>query len=166
MSKEINLHFVFDKKFFLDTTKKVYEYELKHSPKKYIGWFFIALAQFGVVGALKHNAYGLLFISTIFLFYWYILRWQVRKYFALKWFEKIAIKNKAIDVKIDSNGITSNLYDKKLSYKDIALYKVTQDGVLLFHDGVASFFPKEIFKNVEDYDDFLKILKEKVSTSL
>ena len=163
MSKNIELDFKFDKDFFINTTKKVYDFELKHSNKRYIGWFFIALSQFGVVGALKHNAYGLLFISTLFLFYWYVLRWQVRKFLALKWFEKIAIKDKTIHVKIDSEGITSSLYDKKLSFKDISFYKTTQDGVLIFHDGVASFFPKENFKTAEDYDEFLKLLKSNIN---
>jgi Zn-dependent protease with chaperone function len=161
MSKTIELKFKYDKDFFINITKKVYDYEMKHSNKKYVGWFFIAITQFGVVSALKHNAYGLLFISTFFLFYWYLLRWQVRKYLAIRWFEKMPIKDKQIDVKIDDEGITSNLYNQKLPFSNIVFYKNTEDGVLFFHDGVASFFPKEVFKSAEDYDLFLKYLKEK-----
>jgi hypothetical protein len=137
MSKKIiELDFIFDKDFFINTSKKVYEYEMKHSNKKYVGWFFIAVAQFGVVGALKHNAYGLLFISTVLIFYWYVLRWQVRKLLAIKWFNKMPIKDKPIHIVIDDEGITSNLYNEKLSYSNIDLYKSPQEGVLLFHDGV------------------------------
>jgi hypothetical protein len=94
------------------------------------------------------------------------LRWQVRKLLAIKWFNKMPIKNKPLHIVIDDEGITSNLYNEKLSYSNIDLYKFTQEGVLLFHDGVASFFPKENFKTPDDYEMFLKILKEKQITSL
>ena len=163
MSKEIQLSFTFDKDFFLATTKKVYDYELKTSNKKYMGWLFIALLQFAIVGALKHNAYGLLYLSTAFLLYWYLLRWQLRKYMALKWFEKLPIKDKTVDVHIDSEGITSNLYDKKLLFSAIVHYEKLDDGVLLFHDGVASFFFSTSFRDVEDYNLFLEWLKEHAS---
>ena len=47
----INIHYLWDKELALKSAYDIYEYELKNSNKKFIGWLFIALAQFGVVGA-------------------------------------------------------------------------------------------------------------------
>ena len=158
MSKTVTLSFLYNEEFFLKSTKKVYDYELKTSNKKYIGWLFLALLQFAIVGALKHNAYGLLYLSTVFLLYWYLLRWQLRKYLALKWFNKLPIKNTTIDVTIDKEGITSNLYSEKLYFNAIDFYVKLDDGVLLLHDGVASLFLSTQFKDEEDYNLFLEWL--------
>ncbi len=157
MSKNIELSFLYDKEHFLDFTKKVYDYEMKHSSKKYIGWLFIALAQFGVVAALKHNAYGLLYISTFLLFYWYVLRWQLRKFLAIRVFEKLPTKNTKLQITIDNEKFTVN--QQAVPFSDITRYWIMDDGVVLYYHNKAIFFPKTAFKSPEDYDQFLNILK-------
>jgi len=157
MSKAIELSFTYDKEHFVDFTKKVYDYEMRHSSKRYIGWLFIALAQFGIVAALKHNAYGLLYISTFLLLYWYVLRWQLRKILALRVFEKFPNKNQQLFIKIDQDSFKIN--DQNISFTEITRYWQLQDGVVLYYHNKALFFPKSAFKSIEDYDAFLDILK-------
>ena len=159
-NNEIVISFIYDKEHFLDVTKKVYDYEMSHSGKKYIGWFFIAVLQFGIVGALKHGAYGLLYIATFLLFYWYILRWQIRKYIALSWFHKQPFKNKKFELTITPLGLEIAPQGSFVSYKDIQSYKVLDSGVLLFYCRNGAFIPKNAFENIESYNKFLKYLQQ------
>jgi len=157
MSKSIKISFIYDKEHFLDFTKKVYDYEMKHSSKRYIGWFFIALTQFGIVSALKHNAYGLLYISTFLLLYWYMLRWQLRKLLAIRIFEKLPNKNQKLSITINKKEFTIN--DTNIPFSEIARYLKLPDGVILYYHNTAVFFPKSVFNTIEDYDLFLSYLK-------
>jgi hypothetical protein len=61
MSKKIEIAFKWDKDSALQASKLYYDYDMKNSSKRYIGWFFVALVQFGIVGALKHDVFGLLY---------------------------------------------------------------------------------------------------------
>ena len=102
---KIKIKYIWSKELALSSARALYEYEFKNSRKRFIGWFFIALVQFGVVGALKHNSYGFLTLGTIGLVYWYGLRWPLRKYFIEKTFEKSPLANSNIDLLIKDDGI-------------------------------------------------------------
>ena len=71
MFEPIYIEYTWTKELFLKASKSAYDYELKNSPKRFLGWIFIAMAQFGVVMAMIKGAGGLLILSTIFLIYWY-----------------------------------------------------------------------------------------------
>ena len=86
MSKQVEASFVWSESVALRSSELFYKYEFRHSYRRYLGWLFIAMAQFGVVGALKHDAYGMLIVSSFLLLYWYGVRWQLRKRLVLSQF--------------------------------------------------------------------------------
>ena len=153
----IEINYIWDQKLALESAKILYDYELKNSNKKYLGWFFIALLQFGVVGALKHNAYGLLSISTILVVYWYNFRWPIRKYFIKKTFLKSPFANKKIKLvatdkylQIDENS--------QIQYNDIKKYEQLDKGIFLDYQSGTIFLPNKAFSIVEDKNRFYKFI--------
>jgi len=74
--------------------------------KRFIGWLFIALMQYGVVVALKKEVFAILLFSTIMLFYWYYGKKWIAKRRAEKSFEKSKFKDKEIKMSIDKEGFT------------------------------------------------------------
>jgi len=141
-SKDKIINFIWSEKFALDSAKALYDYELQHSNKKYIGWFFVALAQFGVVGALKHNVYGFLVVATIGLVYWYILRWPLRAWFIKKSFKKSPFANKNITFTIKTDGIYK---DDKLQIQNKDIYDTIKldDFTIIYHKFGTTLFPNK-----------------------
>ena len=159
MSKEIEISFVWTKDLAIKASKLYYKYDMKTSSKKYVGWLFIALMQFGVVGALKHNVFGLLFVSTFLVLYWYYGRWYIRKNMIVKYYDKSGL---------DAKEVKFILKDEGLYYDDILIdwehiFKVVEfdDGVLLQTLNYTLFFEKKAFKKYDDMHKFLLIMKDK-----
>jgi len=50
MSKVVEINFNWSQELALKASKLYYDYDMKNSNKRYIGWFFVALVQFGIVG--------------------------------------------------------------------------------------------------------------------
>jgi len=157
-SKEIIIKYKWDEKSFLSASKIAYDYELKHSLKRYLGWLFIILAQFGVVAALKKGAFGLLFISTILLIYWYLLRWPLRAFFIKRGFQKSNLANKEFEATISDKFIAIN--GIKIKWSDINEVISTQNGYLLKLDNQILFLPKSAFKD-EAKSYFLELAQSK-----
>ena len=44
-----------DEKAFVKGAKLAYDFDMRHTRRRYAGWLFIALTQFGVVGAINHG---------------------------------------------------------------------------------------------------------------
>ena len=143
MSKQVTFAYVWDQATAMKASELFYRYDLKHSPKRFLGWLFIAMAQFGVVGALKHDAYGLLVLSTVFLIYWYYLRWIIRKRIALKYFRSSAAAGMTFKISIQKEGILQN--DLLLSWDDIDTVVELEEGFLLYTKQAPLFFPGEAF---------------------
>ena len=155
--KEIKIKYKWDRENFLKASEIVYNYELKNSPKRFLGWIFIALSQFGVVMAMKKGAIGLLAISTILILYWYSFRWKIRKYFINKTFDKLPNANQNFSIIAKKEGLYLN--DKKINWSNILEIISLKEGVLLYIDKNFLFFPKESFKNFEEKKYFLEFVK-------
>ena len=161
MSKEISISFLWDKKTYINASKVAYDYELKKSNRKYIGWFFIALTQFGVVAAMKKGSIGLLLVSTFLVLYWYLFRWKMRKKVIERTFDKLSNANQTYHLKISKDTLSIN--QKALEWSDITKVLVLDEGVFIYLQEDALFIPNNAFKEIEEKNDFLNILKNQVS---
>ena len=154
----INFNYKWDKPTYLTAAKVAYDYEYKNSKKRYIGFFFIALTQFGVVAFFKKGAPGLLFISTFLVLYWYLLRWKLREVSIKKTFDKLPNANMQYSVTTDNNGITIN--SQIVEWSNVTKVVSLSDGALIYTKDNFFFFPANAFKSLEDKNSFSKLAKE------
>jgi len=148
MSKMIETKFIWNEAIALKSSELFYKYEFRHSYRRYVGWVFIAMAQFGVVGALKHDAYGMLIVSSFLLFYWYVVRWQLRKRFALNSYKRSPLAGKEIETRFDDTGLLSN--EQLVAWADVDKVVEYENDFLFYTKDQANFFPKEAFVSSED----------------
>ena len=157
MSKNITLNFQWDKDTYMEAGEFAYDYKMNHTPKKYMGWLFIALLQFGVVGALLKGTLAMLLFSTILLIYWYYLKKIIEKKILLSKFEKEEDANKKLHVEIKQEQIEIN--GKKIPWNDIPLIISSAKGYLVDCSDGFLFFPGRAFQQEEDKTEFIKIAK-------
>jgi len=161
MSKRIEINYLWDKETFLEASKATYDFELNHSPKRFFGWFFIAMTQFGVVGALKKDAYALLIIATVLVIYWYSLRWPIRKYIIAKTFDAQEHKNHNFRMSAGVDGI--DIDDADISWSEIKEVVSLKSGFLLFYGETFLYIPKSAFVNSDEKDLFSHLCKANVT---
>ena len=159
MSEKIAVNFIWNKELALQMSKLLYDYDMRHSAKRYIGWFFVALVQFGIVGALKHDSYGILYISTFLVFYWYYGRWYVRKRVLLNYYEKNIPKNIEIDCIIDNEGVHKDT--NRISWDEITKITTHENGILLQTLKDTLFFQNSAFASTDDQKQLLAMAKER-----
>ena len=161
MFEPIYIEYTWTKELFLKAGKSAYDYELKNSPKRFLGWIFIAMAQFGVVMAMKKGAGGLLIISTIFLIYWYLLRWPIRKIIIKKSFDKSPLANHNFKITIKEDGLYFD--NNKISWDEILKIVSVENGFLLYLNSDYLYFPYSAFKNIEEKNRFKEEAKKRVN---
>ncbi|MCF6172247.1 MAG: hypothetical protein L3J44_00410 [Campylobacteraceae bacterium] len=161
MSKEITLSFRWDKDTYMQAGEYAYDYKMYHTPKKYLGWIFIALLQFGVVGALLKGTLAILLFSTIMIIYWYYLKIRIERWYLVKKFDSEKDANRLLKIFISDKDIDIN--GKKLLWSEIPLIIASEKGYLLDHISGYIFFPNKAFKKEEDKTNFIKIAKRKGS---
>ncbi len=159
MSDAIRLSYCWDQETFLKASKAAYKYEMKHSPKRFLGWIFIAMTQFGVVAALKKGVVGLLLISTILVVYWYFFRWNIRKKLLLKSFEKSSTKNHCYSMVADKEGIHSEAIT--ILWEHVNQVVALHEGFLIYSDASSLFIPTNAFADEEKKNDFAILAKQK-----
>jgi len=148
------LEFKLNKDILLKASKIVYEYEYKNSFKRYLGWFFIALLQFGVVALIKKGNAALFLISSILVIYWYFLRWPIRKYLYLKVIKSSKLDKYPIKVIFSDNGIVIN--NSTISWEKITKILNSDIGLLIFIGKEFILVPKEAIKDKKELIEFLK----------
>ena len=146
---------------YLKATKIAYDYELKHSPKRFLGWIFIAMSQFGVVQAMKGGGIGLLLLSSLLILYWYYFRWEIRKSILIKNFNKSPNANHQFKIEANENGlkIDNNLIEWNKILEVVSL----KSGFLLYYDTTFLFLPLGGFKDIEEKSKFASLAKLKVT---
>ena len=159
MSKAITIHFIWSKELALKASKLYYDYDMKHSSKRYIGWFFVALTQFGIVGALKHNSFGLLYLSTFLVLYWYYGRWYIRQRMIQKFYDKNGEDAKEIVFKLDEEGL--HIENNLTPWEDIVKVIKFDDGFLIQTRNATLFFENDFFQSSDDRVTFMSLAKEK-----
>ena len=153
----INFNYKWDKPTYMQAAKVAYNYEFKNSKKRYIGFFFIALTQFGVVAILKKGAPGLLFVSSFLVLYWYLLRWKLREASIKKAFDKLPTAN--MQYSVDANNYGININSQIIQWQDILKVVSLSEGALIYTKDNFFFFPANAFKNLEDKNSFSKLAK-------
>ena len=160
MSEGIEIEYTWDEKLALEASKSAYEYELKHSPKRFLGWVFIVLAQFGVVMAMKKGAIGLLLLSTIFLLYWYVLRWPIREFFIKKSFSKSPLANSKFNVILQEDALYIN--SSPINWDNISEIESAEKGFLLYLGKDFIYFPYSSFSSFEEKSIFKERIKKHI----
>ena len=160
MSKEVKLEFTWSKEVATKSFNELYRYEFNHSLKKYIGWLFVAILQFGVVATLKKGDVSLLIFSTVILSYWYIFKKMIAKRLFLKRFENDPLKDKKISIIADKNGLHFKNQNISWEWSDIESVEDVKNGLLLIKHPNHYFIPLNAFKSFEDKNDFKMMFKE------
>jgi len=156
-TKPVNISFKWDKDTVLDSFDAIYNDEYKNSPRRLIGWLFLALSQFGVVAALKQNSFGLLIFSTIVLVYWFYFKKIIAKKRALKLFEKDPLKDKTIVLTADKEGF--KIDNQFFKWEDIVTVEELEKGFLIITPTKHYFIPMTGFKSYEDKSRFKSFYK-------
>ncbi len=145
---------------FLKGAKLVYDYDMRNSWRRYVGWGFIALTQFGVVGAVRHGAIGLLLLSTFLVIYWYFLRWPLRKRALLRFFRKSQPGEKRLKLEVEEGGLCID--DRCVPWHQFRRVIAAKEGYLLDMGDAFLFVPRNIFPDSESRNSFVALLKEKI----
>jgi len=156
MSDPITVQYVWNRENVERLFEASYKYQFNHSGKRYIGWIFIALLQFGVVFALKKGAYELLLFSTIVLLYWYYGKKVIAKKRAKKSFENSSFRDKTIHMKVDNEGFTIKNQEGKIvwTWDDIDEVVALGDNIMLCKYPYFHYIPSNGFSSIEDKSRF------------
>ncbi len=159
MSKPIKVSFDWNKELALKTSKLYYDYDMRHSNKRYMGWLFVGLVQFGIVGALKHDSYGILFVSTFLVTYWYYGRWYFRRRMLHRFYEKNTPKNLKVTFTIDDEGLHS---EEELIGWDVIIKVIElEEGIFIQNSDNAYYFENSAFIPRKAKSALLTMAKEK-----
>ena len=157
--KPIEISYSWDRENFEKAFSKSYTHQFKNSPRRYIGWGFVALAQFGVVAAFKGGSVGLLMLSTILILYWYVIKkWLVHQR-AIKAYESSPLKNSQIKLTITDENIKQD--NSSISWDKIQGLVPIEDDILLYHKERAFYIPSNAFKSIDDKSALKSLAKEK-----
>jgi len=145
-----------DEDIFLEGAKAYYDYSLKHSKKRVLGWIFIALLQFGIVMLLKQGTYGMVLLGSILTLYWYFLRWPIRRLLLKMAFKKSPLANKEMNIDINKNGLLID--NQELPFEKIKDFIKGNKGYLLLIDKGFIYLPFNKLSK-DEKDIFLKVKK-------
>jgi len=155
----MNISYTWDKENFEKAFTKSYTHQFKNSARRYVGWFFVAMAQFGVVAAFKGGSIGLLLLSTVLILYWYVIKkWLVHQR-AIKAYENSALKNSQIKLQITQEGVTQE--DTFIPWEEIQGLVPIEDDILFYYKKNAFYIPSSAFKSIEEKSALKSLAKEK-----
>ena len=159
MSDKMTLTFRWDEASFKKAFESAYRYRYTHSIRRYIGWGFIALAQFGVVALLKQEQPGLLLFATLMLAYWYGLKKRLLWLRAKRAFESSPLRNRTIRLQADDEGLTQD--GIKIPWETLDGVVSVENGVMVMGNGNDYIIPESAFDSIEAMSRFKSWAKEK-----
>jgi len=160
MSKEMNLKFKWTQELFLLASMAAYDYESKKTSKKYIGWALIALAQIGVLLALRLGNIVPLFVATFLIIYWYWVRRVIRLNLAKRDFQSLKDEDKVFEIEVGKKGLSVN--NNFIEWQGISMAISLKDGFLIYLGHQPLFIPAPVFKDIENKNRFASILKSHI----
>jgi len=145
-----------DEKTFLEGAKLYYDYTLKNSKKRILGWFFIAILQFGIVMLIKQGTFGMALLGSFLTLYWYFLRWPLRKLALKMQFKNSAMANKNMSIEVNQNGLKVD--NQELGYDKISEVIKGKNGYLLAIQNGFIYIPFNKFskESKKDFENFIK----------
>jgi len=160
MSDAMKLDLHWSEDLFMEGAKLAYDYEMKHSWRRYVGWLFIAMTQFGVVGAVRYGENGLLLISTILVVYWYFLRWPLRKVALRRFFRKLSKGGSNMALELRDEGICID--EVCMPWSSFRRVVASSIGYLLDMGETFLYLPRSIFPDSESRNRFVGVLKDRI----
>ena len=162
MSKPIGIRYRWNRENVENLFEASYRYLFEHSYRRYVGWFFIALLQYGVVVALKKEAFGIVLFATIVLGYWYYGKKWIAKRRAIHAFEHSPFRDQAIEFCVDDKGFTFVMPSQKhWRWKEIDEVVVLDDAIMLYKHPHFHYIPVSAFGSIEEKYRFIAIAKAK-----
>ncbi|WP_457597854.1 YcxB family protein [Hydrogenimonas sp.] len=155
-----DLRLRWDEATFLEGAKLAYDYDMRHGWRRYAGWFFIALVQFGVVGALRYGQNGLLLLSTLLVLYWYFLRWPIRQKALRRFFNSSGYAGKELRIEPEEGGICID--GQCLPWREFRRVIASEKGYLLDMEDAFLYLPRRIFPDAETRNTFVALLREHI----
>ena len=162
MSDPVKIAYLWDRENFEKVFDLSYKYLFDHSSKRYIGWFFIALLQFGVVAAIKKGFFGLLLFSSLVLLYWYYGKKVIAKKRAEKVFEHSPFKNKTIHILAKEDGLDISGREGNTFWQWNEIDEVISlgDDLLIHKYPHFHYIPASAFTSIEEKNRFKKLAKK------
>jgi len=161
MSKPIKISYIWNKENVERLFNASYKYQFNHSHKRFIGWFFVALLQYGVVMALKKDAFAILLFSTMILAYWYYGKKIIARRRAEKSFENSEFKDKKIEMNIDDDGFTLfSPHHEQWSWDEVQEVIALDDDVMLYKHPNFHYIPLNGFQSIEEKSRFKSMAKK------
>lgn len=161
MSKTIHISYKWDQNLFVKSSENLYNYQIKNSRKRFLGWIFIAFTQFGVVLALKQGTFGMLLLASLLSFYWYVARWPMRKFLLLRGFNKSPHKNHIFHIELSNTAL--RIDDKNINFDTIYQAIEFQNYLILYIESSFVSIPFSAFETAAEQKQFLAIIKKNIS---
>jgi hypothetical protein len=160
MSKPIKISYIWNKEHLDKLFEASYKYQFNHSAKRFIGWFFVALLQYGIVLALKKEAFAILLFSTIMLFYWYYGKKWIAKRRAYSAFKNSPFKNKKVEITIDKDGFNLLNKNEKWSWSEVQEVIGLGEDIMLYKHPNFHYIPSNGFESLEEKSRFKSMAKK------
>jgi len=161
MSKPIKVSYLWNRENLEKLFEASYKYQFEHSRKRYVGWFFIALMQYGIVVALKKEAFAILLFTTIVLAYWYYGKKWIAKRRAYQSFEESPFKDKKIAMSIDENGFSFDSENsEKWSWDEVDEVIALGDDIMIHKYPNFHYIPSNGFASIEEKSRFKSLAKK------
>ncbi|RUM73260.1 MAG: hypothetical protein DSZ10_03530 [Sulfurovum sp.] len=158
-SEPVVISYRWDRENFEKAFENAYTYHYKHSLRRYIGWLFVAMTQFGVVFALKGGRFGLLLFSTILVLYWYVIKKWLVKRRALRAFERSLLKDSTITLVADEEGIVQG--EVSVPWEEIRGIVVSDEALMLYLKNKEYYIPENAFGDIESKSRFKSLAQKK-----
>ncbi len=158
----ITIRYTYDRANALRLFENSYRYLFTHSYRRYIGWFFIALLQFGVVAALKQGRFGVMLFSSVTLMYWYVVKKAISKRRALSSYEHSPLKESTITLVADDEGIriSHNKGETFWHWEEIDDIVDAGEDVLIYKNPLFYYIPSTGFPSLEAKNAFKRLAKK------
>ncbi len=161
MSNPIKIRYIWSRENVEKLFDSSYKYQFNNSGKRYFGWLLIALMQYGVVVALKKDAFAILLFSTIMLAYWYYGKRWIAKRRANKSFENSEFKDREIEMLIDESGFKIlSPYKKNLKWSEVQEVVELGDDIMLYSHPNFHYIPANGFESIEEKSRFKSLVKK------
>ena len=163
ISKPIEIRYRWNRENIEKLFEPSYRYQFTHSAKRYIGWIFIAILQFGVVAALKKGSVALLLFASIMLLYWYYGKKLIAKKRAMRTYENSAFKEQTIRILVDEDGLeirsSGDGSNEQWSWEEIDEVRALGDAVMLYKSPHFHYIPSNGFASLEEKSRFKAFAK-------
>ncbi len=129
-----------------------------------IGCVLIAMALFGGFTAYSKGTFATLFVGTVLVVYWYLLRWPLYRLQLGRRFSKHSSKDAEITWEINEDGFKGGSVDAKgeISWNAVGRVVVSPRGFLVYQYPIFSWIPRHAFTLPGDADRFERLVQTKV----